>query len=167
MIHYMDLEIKMSETLKKKILLMTWIVGMLLTSLSSIPLVNATLSNTSLTIAVPSAPQGLECTIEATLKDENDNPIPNTDVGFYFCGTEKFGTATTDSNGVASLTYTFPRTETYEVNAIFSGSINYVQSSSEYIDIVVVDYIPYIAGGGLITVVVIGFVAYIIYRRGQ
>lgn len=142
-------------------------------NIHSMPMVEATLSNTSLTIAVPSAPQGFECTIEATLKDENGNPIPNMDIGFYECGTYKFSTATTDSNGVASLTYTFLGTGTYPVTVKFSGfydtntRIGYVRSSSEYvdIDIVAVDYIPYIAGGGLLSIVAMCFVGYIFYRR--
>ena len=116
-----------------------------------IELISGGTANTSLTIAVPSAPQGKECTIEATLKDENDNPLQNFDIDFYVCGTDCMdwiGTAKTDSNGVASLKYTFPRTVTYNVNAMFSGTTNYAQSSSENVDIILIDYTPYLLGGG-------------------
>ncbi len=124
-------------------------------------------SKTILTIAVPSPPQGTECTLEATLLDENDNPLQNTDIGFYICGTEKIGTAKTDSNGVASLKYTLPQTTgTYKFNAVFSGTTNYAQSSSEdvYIPLIVIDYTPYLVGGGIIAVAIIGVVGYIVFR---
>jgi len=67
------------------------------------PLASAQPIHTSLTIAVPSPPTDKECTIEATLKDENGNPLQNIDIDFYFCGTDKIGTNKTDSDGVASL----------------------------------------------------------------
>ncbi len=128
--------------------------------------------NTSLTIDVPSTPQGIpfssECTIEATLKDENDNPLQNFDIDFYVCGTDCMdwiGTAKTDSNGVASLTYTFSRAGTYNITAMFSGTTSYVKSSSENVDIIIIDYTPYLVGGGLIAVAIIGVVGYIVFRR--
>ena len=135
--------------------------------LTYIPAVKSYTANTSLTIAVPSAPQGKECTIEATLKDENDNPLQNTDIDFYVCGTSKIGTAKTDSNGVASLKFTPPTTGTYKVNAMFSGTTNYAQSSSEdvYIILIDIDYTPYIVGGGIIALAIIGVAGYIVFRR--
>ena len=107
-------EKKMNESLKIKTLIMILIAGILLTSSNSMPLVNAQPTPTSLTLAVSSPPQGKpfwsKCTMEATLKDENGNPLPNMDIHFSECGSarERIGTAKTDSNGVASLTYTFP-----------------------------------------------------------
>jgi len=76
------------------------------------------------------------------------------------------GTAKTDSCGVASLKYTFPRTGTYNVNAMFSGTSNYAQSSSEKVPIIIIDYTPYIIGWGIIAVaIIIGVVGYIVFRR--
>ena len=158
----------MSQVLRIKTLILILIAGILFTSLSSMPLANAQPTPTSLSIAVTSPPQGKECTIEATLKDENDNPIQNFDIDFYVWGKDCkdwIGTAKTDSNGVASLKYTFPRTETYNVNAIFSGTTNYAQSSSENVDIIIIDYTPYLVGGGLIALAIIGVVGYIVFRR--
>jgi len=155
----------MSELLKINKLILILIAGILFISSNSMPLVNAQPTPTSLTIAVPSAPQGKECTIEATIKGENDNPLQNMDIGFYVCSRNWLGTAKTDSNGVASLTYTFPRAGTYNVTAMFSGTTSYVQSSSEYVDIIIMDYTPYLVGGGLIALAIIGVVGYIVFRR--
>jgi hypothetical protein len=158
----------MDEALKINKIILILIAGILFISSNSMPLANAQPTPTSLTIDVPSAPRGKECTIEATLKDENDNPLHNMDIDFYVCGTgcmDWIGAAKTDSNGVASLTYTFPRARTYNVTAIFSGTTNYVQSSSENVDIIIIDYTPYIVGGGLIAVAIIGVVGYIVFRR--
>jgi hypothetical protein len=159
----------MSEVLKSKNLLLILIAGILFTSLSSMSVVNAQPTPTSLTIDVPSPPQGKECTIEATLKDENKNPLQNFDIDFYVCGTDCkdwIGTAKTDSNGVASLTYTFPRAGTYNVTAMFSGTTSYVQSSSENVDIIIaIDNTPYLVGGGLIALAIIGVVGYLVFRR--
>ena len=162
----------MSESLKVKTLIVILIVGILLTSSNSMPFADAQPTQTSLTLTVPSPPMGKpfwsEFTIEATLKDENENPLQNFDIDFYVCGTDCmdwFGTAKTDSNGVASLTYTFSRAGTYNVTAMFSGTTNYVQSSSENVDIIIIDYTPYIVGGGLIAVAIIGVVGYIVFRK--
>jgi hypothetical protein len=172
----------MSGALKIEALILILIAGILFTSSNSMPLVNAQLTPTSLTIAVPSAPQGKECTIEATLKDENGNPLQNFNIDFYVCGTSKIGTAKTNSNGVASLSFTPsedyyypttpPRTETLKVNAVFSGTTNYAQSGSEdaYIEFIFrdidifLDYGSYIVGG-LVAVAIIGVVGYIVFRR--
>lgn len=172
----------MSESLKIKTLILILIAGILLTSLNSLPLVNAQPVHTSLTLAVLSPPTEKECTIAATLKDENGNPLPNMDIDFYFCGTDKIGTNKTDSAGVASLKLTdnppysyYPRldpfetkkTETWKINAVFSGTTNYAPSGSEYVYIafVFIDYTPYMVGGGLIAVAIIGVVGYIVFRR--
>ncbi len=143
--------------------------GILFTSSNSMPLVNAQPTPTSLTLAVSSPPRGKpfwsECTMEATLKDENGNPLPNMDILFSECGNvrEIFGTEKTDSNGVASLTYSsFPRARTYPMMANFSGTTSYVKSSSEYVDIILVDYTPVLVGGVTSAVVIVG---YIVFRR--
>jgi hypothetical protein len=169
----------MSGALKIKTLILILIVGILLTSLTSMPLVNGQPTPTSLTLAVSSPPLGepfwSECTIEATLKDENGNPLPNMDIVFsHECldtpdDWHWIGKAKTDSNGVASLTYQsfdpFPH-ETYNVTATFSGTTNYAQSSSEKVAIArMVDYTPYLVGGGIVAVAIIGVVGYIVFRR--
>jgi hypothetical protein len=152
-----------------------WIViaGILLTSVHSIPLANAQFYYhlTSLTIAVPSQPQGKECTIAVTLIDENDTPLHNMNIDFYFCGTSKIGTATTNSTGEASLTYTMPETGTYRINAKFSGTANYARSSSDYVYIVVMDYAPFgsflVGGGILAAVAIIGVTGYNFFRKRE
>jgi len=126
---------------------------------------------TTLTIDVPSATQGKECTIKATLKDENDNPCMHTDLDFYIYAEnawKKIGTAKTDSNGVASLEYTPTSTGTFQVKATFSGTTNYAQSSGTSTDLnVAMDYTLYYIGGGIIAVAIIGVVGYIVFRRGK
>ena len=172
----------MSEALKIKTLVLILIAGILLTSLNSMPLVNAQPVHTSLTLAVLSPPTEKECTIAATLKDENGNPLSNMDIDFYFCGTDRIGTNKTDLDGVASLKlsddlplFRYPRlglfetkiTATWKINAVFKGTTNYAQSSSEdaYIAFVLIDYTPYMVGGGLIALAIIGVVGYIVFRR--
>jgi hypothetical protein len=127
---------------------------------------------TSLTVAVPSNPPWKECTIAATLKDKSDNPLQNFDIDFLWthilddgtdCGPHLLGSAKTDSKGVASLTYSFWSEGTYNVTAMFSGTTNYAQSSSEYVDIMIIDYTPFLGGGGIIAVASI--VGYIVFRR--
>ena len=168
------------EALKIKTLILILIAGILLTSSNSVTLANAQPISTSLTIALPSAPQGKECTLQATLKDENGNPVQNMDIDFYLCGTEKIGTVKTDSNGVASLKYTLSglelersltfeaiKTGAYKFNAIFRGTTNYAQSSSEnmYVGFIVIDYTPYIVVGIIAAAAIIGVVGYIVSRR--
>ena len=161
----------MSEALNIKTLIVILIAGILLTSSNSMPFVKSQPTHTSLTIAAPSEPQLKECTIEATLKDENGNPLQNMDVDFYICGSNKIGTAKTDSNGLASLKFTPSEPEIYTnstipIKAKFSGTTNYTQSSSEYGYItVIIDYTSYIVSGGLGAVAIIGVVGYIIFRR--
>ena len=173
---------KISKALKIKILILTLMAGILFTSSNLMPLVNAQPIPTSLTIAVSSPLQEKECTIEATLKDENGNPLQNMDIRFLICGSEMIGTNKTDSSGVASLKLTnnaplfyYPelnpfettRTGTMKINAMFKGTTNYTRSSSEdvYFTFIFIDYTPYMVGGGLIAVAIIGVVGYIIFRR--
>jgi len=165
-------ERELSESLKIRLLIVILIAGILLTSSTSMPLVNAQPTPTSLTIAVPSEPQGIpfstECIIEATLKDENDNPLQNFDIDFlYACDdhTHLLWRVKTDSNGVASLKYAFPRNETWRISAVFSGTTNYAQSSSEEVLIMIMDYTPYVVGGGLVAAAIAGIAGYIVFRR--
>jgi len=124
---------------------------------------------TTLTIDVPSATEEKECTIKATLKDENDNPCMHTDLDFYIYeenAWKKIGTAKTDSNGVASIEYTPTSTGTFQFKATFGGTTNYAQSSSTSTDLnVAMDYTLYYIGGGIIAVAIIGVIGYVVFRR--
>ncbi len=174
-------EKKISEALKIKIFILTLMAGILFTSSNLMHLVNAQPIPTSLTIAVSSPLQEKECTIEATLKDENGNTLQNMDIRFLFCGSSLIGTNKTNSKGVTSLKLTnnpplvyypelYPfetkKTETWKISAVFNGTINY-QSSSEdvYIAFVFRDYTPYIVGSVILAVAIIGVVGYIVFRR--
>ena len=58
-------------------------------------------------------------------------------------------------------------TRTWHIIANFSGTTNYAPSGSEYVYIafVLIDYTPYMVGGGLIAVAIIGIGGYIVLRR--
>jgi 5-hydroxyisourate hydrolase-like protein (transthyretin family) len=125
---------------------------------------------TTLTIDVPSATQGKEVTLKATLKDEGGSPLRNIDVDFYVYEAnawKKIGSTKTDSNGVASLKYTPSSTGTFQVKAMFSGTTNYAQSNSPSANLnVAMDYTPlYYIGGGIIALTVLGIVGYVVFRR--
>ena len=170
------------KTLRIKKFFLIFVASVLLSSLTSTILVNAQPTNTSLTIAVSSSPQERTCTIEATLKDENDTPLQNMNIQFWVCDTSLIGTNKTDSAGLASLKladnpplFYYPRlslfeaqkTETYEISAAFEGTTTYAKSSSGdvFVAFVLTDSTSYLVGGGLIAVVVIGVVGYLVLRR--
>lgn len=123
----------------------------------------------TLTIDAPSGTQGKECTLKATLKDENGSPLQNIDVDFYIYEAnawKKIGSAKTDANGIASLSYTPSSTGTFQVKAMFSGTTNYAQSSSTSANLnVAMDYTPYYIGGGIVAVAIIGVIGYMVFRR--
>ena len=164
----------MSEAFNVNTLFLMLIAGILLTNSTSMPLVNAQPTPTSLTITVSSSQLGTpfwsECTIEATLTDENGNPLQNMDIDFlYACEdhTHWLGSAETDSNGVASLTHSFEYVIDFpwKIMVTFSGTTSYAPSSSAYVAIIVIDYTPYLVGGGLVAVAIIGIVGYLVFRR--
>jgi len=69
--------------------------------------------------------------LTATLTDGNGTPIPNKTVTFKINNTT-VGTATTDTNGTATYTYTIPTNTTpgqYVITADFPGDSNYYLSS--------------------------------------
>ena len=90
----------MSGTLNIKPLIVILLAGILLTGSNLMRFANAQPTQTSLILAIPSPPLGTpfwsECTIEATLKDENGNPLPNMDIRFLYCGTSLIGTDKTE-----------------------------------------------------------------------
>jgi hypothetical protein len=176
----------MSDSLNIKTLIVILVAGIFLASSTSMPVVNAQPTPTSLTITVSSSQLGTpfwsECTIKATLKDELGNPLPNMGIHFvYLCDDHTHpvgsntnplatGTAKTDSNGVASLTHSFLYSEYYDpwrIMANFSGTTSYAPSSSEYVDIFVIDYTPHLVGIGALAVVIISVVGYIVFRRRE
>jgi len=123
---------------------------------------------TTLTIEVPSATQGKPVTLKATLKDENDNPVQGVSIQFQiYDGTNwsNIGSANTDSNGIASISYTPSNTGTFQVRAVFSGTTNYSQMTGTGSLNVGVDYTPYYIIVAVVIIAVCGAVGYTIYRR--
>jgi hypothetical protein len=123
---------------------------------------------TTLTVEVPSATQGKPVTLKATLKDENDNPVQGVNIQFQiYDGTNwsNIGSANTDSNGVASISYTPSNTGTFQVRAMFSGTTNYSQITGTGSLNVGVDYTPYYIIVAIVIIAVCGVVGYTIYRR--
>jgi 5-hydroxyisourate hydrolase-like protein (transthyretin family) len=125
--------------------------------------------STSLTIDVPSATQGKTVTLKATLKDENGNPIQGVNIQFQiYDGTtwSNVDSANTDSNGVASISYTPSNTGTFQVRAVFSGTTNYSPITSATSSLNVgADYTPYYVIIAIVIIAVCGAVGYIVYRR--
>jgi hypothetical protein len=123
--------------------------------------------DTALMVDVPSATQGKECVLKAVLSDERDRLLRGIDVDFYFYESDswkKIGSGVTDANGTASLNYTPSSTGTFQVKAIFNGTLNYSQSFSPASNMTVaVDYTIYLIGGVIIATVII--IVYLILRR--
>lgn len=160
---------KISKVLKIRIFILILISGILFNISNLMASVNAQSTNTSLTLTVSNNSPWKAGTIEATLKDENGNTLQNFDIDFlYECDYHGLAhllwKAMTDSNGVASLTWSWS-SGVYNVSAIFSGTQDYAQSSSEYLEITIIDYTQYLVGGGLITVTAIGVIGYIVFHR--
>lgn len=124
---------------------------------------------TTLTIDAPSATQGQSVTLKATLKDENGNPIQGISIQFQmYDGTSwtNMSSADTDSNGVASISYTPSSTGSYQVMAVSAEATNYASSQSTSANLnVSMNYTPYYLGGGMVAVVVLGAVGYLVFRR--
>lgn len=125
---------------------------------------------TTLTIDIPSAMQGKSCTIEATLKDENGNPLPNANVEFQLLANSgtwtTIGSDTTDSGGIASIDYTPSSTGTFQVRAVFNAVTNYAESNSTPTGLIVAaDYTLVYVGAGIIAIAVLGVVGYMVFRR--
>lgn len=124
---------------------------------------------TTLTLDAISATLGNECALKATLKDDEGSPLQNMDVDFYIYeenNWKKIGSAKTDSNGVASLSYTPSTTGTFQVKAIFSGTTNHDDSGSTPSTLnVSTDFTLLYFGYGIVAVAVIGIAGYIIFRK--
>lgn len=118
---------------------------------------------TTLTAQIPSTTQGKEVTLKATLKDENGNPVKNSDVDFYIYkenAWQRIGTGKTDSSGVASLIHIPLASGTWPIKIAFGGSPNYTESSKTASLDVAMDYSMYYILGGLVGVVLLGILVY-------
>lgn len=97
-------------------------------------LVAVTKLSTTLTINVPSeGTKGEQATFTAILKDGNGDPIADETVRFYIYEEEtwvEIDSATTGSNGVATITYTPTATGIFQIKASYGGSQNYIESDS-------------------------------------
>jgi len=123
---------------------------------------------TSITIETPSAIQGKSVTLKATLKDENENPIQGVSIQFQIydgASWSNIGSANTDSNGIASISYTPLSTGTFQIRAVFSGTTNYSQITGTGSLTVGIDYTPYYIIVAIVIIAVCGVVGYTIYRR--
>jgi len=84
----------------------------------------------TLTVSAPgSVENGTTVEIAATLRDTQGNPIANENIAFTARGAA-IGSARTDSNGVARLSYRVAETGTLNVGASFAGSASYDASSA-------------------------------------
>jgi len=96
---------------------------------------------TNLVVSDVSGVNGQNVNLQATLTD-NGTALPGKPIQFAVNGTT-IGTANTDANGIATLTYTITQnTGTYDITAIFSGD-------SEYLDCVGVGFLSVDPSAGL------------------
>lgn len=82
--------------------------------------------NTTLTVGNVTVQNGQTATVNATLRDENGNPLSGQTVLFTVNG--KTYTETTNSSGVTTLTYTSTSAGSYTVTASYNGSVDYLTS---------------------------------------
>jgi len=79
---------------------------------------------------------GRNVVIQATLKDQDGNPVANKTINFYYRVSgettwNNAGSDTTDNNGVASVTVNLDVPQTYDFRAEFTGDEDYEPSSAE------------------------------------
>ncbi|MDR2966612.1 MAG: Ig-like domain repeat protein [Methanobacteriaceae archaeon] len=72
---------------------------------------------------------GETITISHTLRDENGNILVNAVINFYING-KHIGSAVTDSNGVATISYRFTSSGTHNITTIFSENDTHLSSSA-------------------------------------
>ena len=104
-------------------------------------------------------------TLKVTLKDEKGIPLPNENVEFQINGTT-IDSATTDSNGVASIQYKTSIAGTLDIKAVFAGETNYENSST--IAKLVVNTSSALQVGIValvVIVVIVGLVFFVMRRR--
>jgi len=89
-------------------------------------------SLTNLTVTNITSHPGSTTNLTATLTTTTGSPVPNKTITFKVNSTT-VGTATTDTNGIATYTYTIPTDTTpgqYIVTAYFPGDSDYITSNS-------------------------------------
>jgi len=116
-----------------------------------------------LDIVPSSTVPGDTVTLKATLKDEKSIPLPNENVEFQINGTT-IDSATTDSNGVASIQYKTSIAGTLDVKAVFAGETNY-ENSYAIDELVVEESIALKLGITVAAVVIAAAVAVLILAR--
>jgi len=119
-----------------------------------------TLSTTlALTLELDTITLGNSTTITGELTDQNNEPLSNQNLSFYICkltpvmdvdgfimkkeGWIKIGSATTNDQGIASITYETDTLGTFKIVAAYNGSVLYAGCSSiATFDILVVPEFP-------------------------
>ena len=106
--------------------------GNITSSFNSQTLYNAITVNKAATTITTNNITGINdqtITLTATLTDNNGKPVVGRTVTFSVNGTS-VGTATTDANGVATLSYKLTKAGNFTVNATFAGDNEYLTSST-------------------------------------
>jgi len=135
-------------------------------------LITVNLLDTSLTLQVSeNVTQNEEVTMFAMLLDENEKPVHNVDVEFYFYNGstwEFLGASKTNQSGVASFSYAPQYTGMFLLKAMFDGTGTYAASNSSEQGFTVVapeiNYVPYIVLV-IIIVVAVCLVVLVLKRR--
>jgi len=90
--------------------------------------ITSTKLETQLTVPDQAGVKGGTVDLTATLTDVNNNPVVGREVTFKVNGST-VGTATTDSNGTATLQYTITQNKgNYDITATFAGDDGYLDS---------------------------------------
>jgi len=126
-------------------------------------------ATTTLAIDVPTAIQGQAATLKATLKDANGNPIQGLTVLFQIydgASWSDVNATSTDTNGIASISYTSRDPGSFQIRAVFAGTPDYAPSTSTPANLSVnADYTPYFFGGAIIAVIILGALGYLVFRK--
>ena len=135
-------------------------------------LVTALGTNITSTLAPSNVNIGGSTTITATLLDGNGNPIANQSIDFQIYKATSWtsiGSASTDTSGIASLSYKPSSTGSFQVKAVFAGTANYASSTSLPTNLnVSMDYTLYSIVAAIIIVVALVAVGYVVFlRRGK
>ena len=128
---------------------------------NSTKLISVNPLTTSLTIhGVKNVTQNEELKMFASLLDENENPIHNAAVEFYYYNGSTWislGSSKTNQSGLASFNYIPQSAGTSMLRAVFNGTEIYAASnSSEYSFTVAseIDYVPYVILAAAIAIIV-------------
>jgi uncharacterized repeat protein (TIGR01451 family) len=88
--------------------------------------ININKTQTQLSVSDTAGVNNETINLTATLTDTNSNPVIGKEITFQVNGST-VGTATTDANGIATLTYTITQnTGVYDITTIFSGDSEYL-----------------------------------------